>query len=148
MYAMILMLLKSQPDIGMLAVVTAVFFAQLFVGGLNLGMVGVALGGMARRRQWRLHVLSACAQPRDAVPASDGTDNSYQVDKALEAFGNGGLLGRGLGEGHVKDVLPDAHADFVFAVAGEEFGFLVCLFLLSIFAFIVMRGLLKLLRGA
>ena len=63
----------------------------------------------------------------------------------MEAFGNGGLLGRGPGEGRVKDVLPDAHADFVFAVVGEEFGMLVCLLVLALFAFIVMRGLLRLL---
>jgi cell division protein FtsW len=144
-YVMILMLLKSQPDIGMLAVVTSVFFAQLFVGGLNLAMVGIALGGMASAAVGAFaffpHVRSRVL--RFLHPTAD---NSYQVDKSLEAFGNGGLLGRGPGEGHVKDVLPDAHADFVFAVAGEEFGFLVCLFLLSIFAFIVIRGLLKLLR--
>ena len=48
--------------------------------------------------------------------------DSYQVNRAMEAFANGGLWGRGPGEGRVKDVLPDAHADFVFAVAGEEFG--------------------------
>ncbi len=69
----------------------------------------------------------------------------YQVDTALQAFGNGGLLGRGPGEGRVKDLLPDAHADFVFAVAGEEFGMLICLLVLGVFAFIVMRGLLRLL---
>ena len=70
----------------------------------------------------------------------------YQVTTALEAFGNGGLFGRGPGEGHVKDVLPDAHADFVFAVAGEEFGMLVCLVIIGVFAFIVLRGLLQLLK--
>jgi cell division protein FtsW len=68
--------------------------------------------------------------------------------KALEAFGNGGLWGRGPGEGHVKDVLPDAHADFVFAVAGEEFGMVVCLVIIGVFAFIVLRGLLQLLKEA
>jgi cell division protein FtsW len=55
-------------------------------------------------------------------------------------------LGRGPGEGHVKDSLPDAHADFVYAVAGEEFGLILCLIILAIFAFIVLRGLLRLLR--
>jgi cell division protein FtsW len=54
------------------------------------------------------------------------------------------LLGRGPGEGMVKDILPDAHADFVFAVAGEEFGLVVCLLILFIFAAIVLRGLLRL----
>jgi cell division protein FtsW len=70
----------------------------------------------------------------------------YQVDTALQAFGNGGLLGRGPGEGRVKDLLPDAHADFVFAVAGEEFGLLICLMILGVFAFIVLRGLLRLVQ--
>ena len=74
------------------------------------------------------------------------TGDSYQVTTALEAFGNGGLLGRGPGEGRVKDILPDAHADFVYAVAGEEFGMMVCVIILSLFAFIVLRGLLRLLK--
>ena len=60
---------------------------------------------------------------------------------ALEAFGSGGLLGRGPGEGRVKDVIPDVHADFVFAVVGEEFGMLVCMAVIATFAFIVLRGL-------
>ena len=85
-----------------------------------------------------------CSSRVQRVPAPGRRDN-YQVDHALEAFGNGGLSGRGPGEGRVKDVLPDAHADFVFAVAGEEFGMVVCLVILGVFAFIVLRGLLRLL---
>ena len=109
----------------MLAVVGAVFFAQLFVAGLNLlwsalGVGGVGAGG------WRLHFFPHVRSRVDRFLDPASGDN-YQVDEALEAFGNGGLLGRGPGEGRVKDVLPDAHADFVFAVAGEEFGLLVCL---------------------
>ena len=143
-FAMIALLLKSQPDIGMLAVVTAVFFAQLFVGGLNLFFVGVGAAGLAGAGVGAYaffpHVRSRVT--RFWNPA---TGDSYQVNRALEAFGNGGLLGRGPGEGRVKDVLPDAHADFVFAVMGEEFGMIVCVLVLSLFAFIVMRGLLRVL---
>ena len=143
-FALILLLLKSQPDIGMLAVVSVVFFAQLFVSGLNLFFVGVGAAVMAGSGVGAYaffpHVRSRVE--RFMNPA---VGDSYQVDKALEAFGNGGLLGRGPGEGRVKDVLPDAHADFVFAVMGEEFGMIVCLAVLTIFAFIVMRGLLRLL---
>src|SRR3712207_5170146 len=62
----------------------------------------------------------------------------------MEAFGNGGLFGRGPGEGRVKNTLPDAHADFVFAVAGEEFGFVACMIILTLFAFVVARGLVRL----
>ena len=68
------------------------------------------------------------------------TGDSYQVDRSLEAFVNGGLWGRGPGEGTVKQVLPDAHSDFVFAVAGEEFGLIACLLIVALFAFIVLRG--------
>jgi cell division protein FtsW len=143
-YAVILMLLKSQPDIGMLAVVTAVFFAQLFVGGLNLFFVGVGAamfaGAGVGAYAFFPHVRSRVTRFLD--PAAG---DSYQVNRALEAFGNGGLLGRGPGEGRIKDVLPDAHADFVFAVMGEEFGMIVCALVLFLFAFIVMRGLLRLL---
>ena len=143
-FALIAVLLKSQPDMGMLAVVTAVFFAQLFIGGLNLVMVGLGAGGLVGAAMAAYaffpHVRSRVTRFLD--PSSG---DSYQVNTALEAFGNGGLLGRGPGEGRIKDVLPDAHADFVFAVVGEEFGMVICLVLLALFGFIVLRGLLRLL---
>ncbi len=143
-FALIALLLKSQPDMGMLAVVAAVFFTQLFIGGLNLAMVGVGAGGLVGAAisayAFFPHVRSRVTRFWD--PSSG---DSYQVNTALEAFGNGGLLGRGPGEGRIKDVLPDAHADFVFAVVGEEFGMVICLVLLALFGFIVLRGLLRLL---
>lgn len=67
--------------------------------------------------------------------------DTYQIDKAMEAFRDGGLFGRGPGEGRVKELLPDAHTDFIFAVAGEEFGLLLCLVIVGLFAFIVLRGI-------
>jgi cell division protein FtsW len=143
----IAMLLKSQPDVGMLAVISAVFFAQLYIDGLNLFLVAILViaagfGGVGAYMFFP-HVqrrVEAFLHPGNGI----GTD--YQPRTALEAFGNGGLLGRGPGEGHVKDVLPDAHADFVFAVAGEEFGMIVCLIIIAVFGFIVLRGLLRLLK--
>lgn len=147
LYGLIAVLLKSQPDVGMLAVVTAVFFAQLFIGGLNLVFVGLGAGGLVAAAVGAYaffpHVRSRVTRFLD--PSSG---DSYQVTTALEAFGHGGLLGRGPGEGRVKDVLPDAHADFVFAVMGEEFGLVVCALVLGLFAFIVLRGLLRLLAEA
>jgi len=144
-FGVILMLLKSQPDIGMLLVITAVFLSQLYIGGLNLFFVGAALAALGGGA-FMAYTLFPHVQSRVERFLHPQTGDTYQVTTALEAFGNGGLLGRGPGEGRVKDVLPDAHADFVFAVAGEEFGMLLCLFLLSVFAFIVLRGLLKLLK--
>ncbi|MBU8538784.1 FtsW/RodA/SpoVE family cell cycle protein [Falsiroseomonas tokyonensis] len=143
LFVIIALLLQRQPDIGMLLVVTAVFFAQFFVAGLNMVIVVVAgacgLGGAVGAYFLFPHVQSRVQRFLD--PNAD----NYQAEVALEAFGNGGLLGRGPGEGRIKNVLPDAHADFVFAVAGEEFGLVVCLVILALFAFVVVRGLVRLL---
>ena len=67
--------------------------------------------------------MSAAGWTASSTPPAGDT---FQITKSMEAFGYGGLFGRGPGEGRVKNALPDAHADFVFAVAGEEFGFLIC----------------------
>lgn len=147
LYVFIAIILKSQPDIGMLLVITAVVFAQLFIAGLNLilvggaGLLGIAAAAMA-------YVMFPHVQSRVQRFLDPASGDNYQVNVALEAFGYGGLFGRGPGEGRLKNVLPDAHADFVFAVAGEEFGMVVCLLILALFLFIVVRGLLRLLGEA
>lgn len=137
-------ILKSQPDIGMLLVLSAMFFAQFFVLGINLVFVGILAGGGVAAGIGAYfmfpHVRSRVTRFLDPTAG-----DNYQVNVAMEAFGNGGLLGRGPGEGRLKNVLPDAHADFVFAVAGEEFGMIVCLVILALFAFVVIRGLFRLL---
>ncbi|MCQ8241249.1 FtsW/RodA/SpoVE family cell cycle protein [Rhizosaccharibacter radicis] len=143
-FGVILLLLKSQPDIGMLSVITCVFMTQLFIGGLNLFLVGCGVGSMAAAFVFAYTVFPHVRSRVTRFLHPEQGDH-YQIDTALQAFGNGGLLGRGPGEGRVKDLLPDAHADFVFAVAGEEFGMIVCLFIIGIFLFIVARTLLKLL---
>src|SRR5439155_24123641 len=143
-FGLIAMLIK-QPDLGMAVVVAAVWFAQFFMAGLRLYWVAagtiVGLGGGAGAYLWLPHVTSRINRFLD--PAAG---DSYQVNRSLEAFANVGLWGRGPGEGTVKDVLPDAHADFVFAVAGEEFGLVVCMVIVAVFAFIVLRGFSRLLQ--
>ena len=71
-------------------------------------------------------------------PASGDT---FNIDYAMESFVRGGWFGRGPGEGTLKRILPEGHTDFVFAVAAEEFGIVLCLALLAMFAFIVIRSL-------
>jgi cell division protein FtsW len=137
-------LLKGQPDVGMLLVITAVFFAQFFVAGLNLFVVGF-IGALGVAGAFLAYTLFPHVQSRVQRFLDPSTGDNYQVEVALEAFGQGGLLGRGPGEGRVKNVLPDAHADFVFAVAGEEFGLVLCLVILGLFAFVVVRGMVRLL---
>jgi cell division protein FtsW len=144
-FGVILLLLKSQPDIGMMAVIVAVFLCQLYIGGLNLFLVAASLG-IVSGGAFLAYLLFPHVQSRVQRFLHPQSGDSYQVTTALEAFGNGGLFGRGPGEGRVKDVLPDAHADFVYAVAGEEYGMLVCVLILGVFAFIVLRGLLRLVK--
>jgi cell division protein FtsW len=145
LYAAIVALLIRQPDLGMAAVVTAVWFTQFFLAGLPLLLVagGVVLFavGLVGAYLTLPHVTSRV----DRFFAHDGAGN-YQVDRSIDAFAAGGLWGRGPGEGNIKHVLPDAHADFIFAVAGEELGLIVCLVIVAIFAFIVLRGFTRLLQ--
>ena len=139
LFLVVVAMLIKQPDIGMAAVVAAVWFAQFFMAGMRLYWVAagalVGLSGVVGAYMYLPHVRVRVDHFLDP-----STGDSYQVNRSIEAFANGGLWGRGPGEGTVKDVLPDAHADFVFAVAGEEFGVVVCLAIVALFAFIVLRG--------
>ncbi|QDH14667.1 FtsW/RodA/SpoVE family cell cycle protein [Oecophyllibacter saccharovorans] len=145
LFLLIAALLQAQPDIGMLSVITMVFVTQLFVDGLPIaffmGLVGLMIGAFGMAYLTFSHVRSRVQ--RFLHP---DVGDHYQIDTSLRAFGNGGLLGRGPGEGRVKDLLPDAHADFIFAVAGEEYGLLLCLFIIGVYALIVLRTLLRLTR--
>jgi cell division protein FtsW len=136
-------LLLLQPDFGMATVVAGVWFVQLFLAGISLYWVLALAGCGCVVGLVAYHQLPHVAGRIDRFidPASG---DSYQVDTAIEALRVGGLLGRGPGEGQVKSVLPDAHSDFIFAVAGEEFGTLAGLCIISLFAFVVVRGLWRL----
>ncbi|MDR3186836.1 MAG: putative lipid II flippase FtsW [Holosporaceae bacterium] len=139
------LLLTMQPDIGMMIIVTAVWFGQLFLNGLPVIFLIAALvvgaGGLAVAYLLLPHVTARIDRFLDPE-----IGDHYQINRSLEAFANGGLLGVGPGEGTIKRYVPDAHADFVFAVLGEEFGFFVCAFVIILIAFIVVHGILKSLK--
>ncbi len=138
-------MLIKQPDIGMAAVVAIVWFGQFFMAGLRLyWVVAGAVAGLGGLVGTYLYLPPVRSRIDHFLGPSGG--DTYQVKRSIEAFANGGLWGKGPGEGTVKDVLPDAHADFVFAVAGEEFGLVVCLVIIGLFAFIVLRGFSRLLQ--
>lgn len=143
LYLLVVFLLVKQPDLGMTAVVTVMFFAQFFAAGLRIrwvtALAAISVGALALAYATFPHV----AQRIDGFLDPTGAD-TYQIDRSLEAFRNGGLFGRGPGEGTVKGVLPDAHSDFVFAVVGEELGLFTCLMIVGLFAFIVLRGFARL----
>ena len=137
----VLALLVLQPDLGMSVVVAAVWAAQLFVVGLPMWVAGFgAVGGAAAPWSAPTSSFSHVRSRFDRFLDPSSGDN-YQVNTSLEAFMNGSLFGRGPGEGTVKAQLPDAHTDFVMAVAGEEFGLVVCLMILGLFAFVTLRSM-------
>lgn len=142
-FAIVLIL---QPDFGMLVVTTAVFGIQLFLNGLPIILVLASViagtSGFVLAYLFLPHVTARVNKFLD--PA---VGDHYQINRSLEAFMNGGLFGVGPGEGIVKKHLPDAHADFVFSVLGEEFGFFVCAFVVILIGFIVVYGMLRALRN-
>ncbi|MDG2244162.1 MAG: putative peptidoglycan glycosyltransferase FtsW [Rhodospirillaceae bacterium] len=142
---MVCAVLLSQPDVGMTMVVVSVWCAQFFLAGLPIfWVVLIAFAGLgALVSAYFLFPHVASRVDRFLDPASGDT---YQVTQAIRAFQNGGLFGRGPGEGRVKEELPDAHTDFIFAVAGEEFGVLLCLVVVALFGFLVLRAMIKVLR--
>ncbi len=138
-------LLLMQPDVGMTMVVAAVWGVQFFLAGLPLILVvgiGLAFLGAAVGAYFTFSHVRIRVDRFFDPEAAEG----YQVMRSLDAFKNGGLTGRGPGEGRVKEVLPDAHTDFIFAVAGEEFGMFVCVAIVALFGFVVIRGMTRVYR--
>jgi cell division protein FtsW len=72
---------------------------------------------------------------------SDDAGATYQIDRASEAIRAGGLVGRGVGEGVMKRSVPDLHTDFIYSVGAEEFGLVLSLAMIALYAFIVIRGM-------
>lgn len=138
-------LLLLQPDVGMTILVSAIWGVQLFIAGLPLTWVG-ALGALFLGAGVGAYFTFDHVHARVDRFLDPAIGESYQVARGLEAFRNGGLFGRGPGEGQVKAVLPDAHTDFIFAVAGEEFGLIVCLLIVALFTFVVLRGFTRVLK--
>ena len=138
----IIVLLAKQPDVGMAAVIFAIWFSQLFLTGLAYVWVAAAVGAAAAVGVAAYFTVPHVAH-RIKLFLDPSSGDNYQVDRSLGAFMNGGLFGKGPGEGTVKSQLPDAHSDFIFAVAGEEFGLIACLIIVAAYAAIVMRGLAR-----
>lgn len=142
MAAMFIGLLVMQPDFGQTALVVLTFGSMLLIYGISwftvLGLGALGVVGVFAAYEFVDHVRSRI----DRFMSPDKGD-TFQVDTALQAFKNGGLMGTGPGGGEAKLVLPDAHTDFTFAVVGEEFGLIACLLLMSLFAFVVLKILVR-----
>lgn len=145
LFVLVVVLLMLQPDVGQTALISGVFLGQLMLAGLPLLWLGVMSAGSVAALTMGYFTIPH-VQNRIDIFFDPASGDTYQIDTALNAFRAGGMFGRGPGEGLVKRILPDAHSDYIFAVAGEEFGALACLVILGLFAVIVIRGLARLLE--
>jgi len=139
-------LLVIQPDFGQTMLVVMVWSALFFMAGMRViwvfGIAGIAAAGLTVAYYTVPHVAARIQKFMN--PTSGDT---YNIDIATESFMRGGWFGTGPGEGTIKRLLPESHTDFVFAVAGEEFGVALCLALAALFCFIVVRSLLRAMRN-
>ena len=133
------MLLINQPDLGQTLLLTLSWIAMIFVSGFNmyilsmLGLIFLVIFGFLvfffpEKFGYIFFRIKSFLNP-------DG-GNNFQSDKALDAIKQGGLTGQGMGEGILKDKVPEAHTDYIIAVISEEFGAIFVLFVIIIFLFI------------
>lgn len=142
LYLVVIGLIAMQPDLGMAITISAIWAGQMFLAGLSmLWVVFLSMScvlGLIAAYMFLPHVTVRV----NSFLNPSGSEN-YQVKKSLEAFTNGGIFGTGPGEGVIKQHLPDSHTDFIFAVIGEEFGMIVCVILIFLFAVMVLRGFVR-----
>ena len=135
-------LLLIQPDIGQTLLITTTFMAVFFMAGVPLKWVAaLAAAGAAGV----VGLYFAFSHMRDRLNrfTSPETADTHQIDRASEAIRSGGLVGRGVGEGVMKRSVPDLHTDFIYSVGAEEFGLILSLCMIGLYAFIVLRGMRK-----
>ena len=145
LYLLVVGLMLLQPDFGMTMVTSVIFGVHIFLSGCPIWVVAALfVGGLVM-------VLSAYfifdhVQSRIDRFLNPDSGDSYQIEKSLEAIKEGGLFGTGPGQGTVKLQLPDGHADFIFAVAGEELGLIFLLPFIALFLYMILRGLNKIMN--
>jgi cell division protein FtsW len=141
---LLMTLLVLQPDLGMTISLGIVMIALLFLGGAPLRLLGLlAIGGaagaavLALSADYRMSRLMAFFSPESVDPLKSG----FQAQQALYSLADGGLFGVGLGQGRAKwSYLPNAHNDFIFAIIGEELGFVGAFAVLGLFATLAYTG--------
>ena len=139
-WALTVGLLLIQPDIGQTLLVTTTFMAVFFMAGVPLKWVA-ALAAAGAAGVVGLYFTFSHMRDRLSRFLSPETTDTHQIDRASEAIRAGGLVGRGIGEGVMKKHVPDLHTDFIYSVGAEEFGLMLSLAMIGLYAFIVLRGM-------
>mgnify|MGYP001162678254 CR=1 FL=1 len=142
-FILLIALVLMQPDLGMTILIASTFFCQLFIAGLPILLV---IYGVLLIFSVSILAYFFLDHVKNRIDSFLGNADTYQIDLSLLAFKSGGILGKGPGQGDLKEKIPDANTDFIFAVAGEELGLIFCLIILIIILSIVIKTLLKVLK--
>lgn len=136
--------LMMQPDLGTIFLLLMSALTQSFIAGLNWVWLASAVGGgILSLIPIMLCFPHAALRMRMFLGYEniDPFGKQYQILQSLKSFASGGFLGKGPGSGVILDHLPDGHADFIFAVAGEELGLIACLGIIALYAIMIFRSL-------
>ena len=142
-FILLITLVLMQPDLGMTILIASTFFCQLFIAGLPILLV---IYGLLLIISVSIFAYFFLDHVKNRIDSFLGNADTYQIDLSLLAFKSGGIFGKGPGQGDLKEKIPDANTDFIFAVAGEELGLIFCLIILIIILSIVIKTLLKVLK--
>jgi len=139
-----------QPDLGQTLLLISAWITMIFVSGFNMFILSIL--GLVFIITISLLIIFfpdkfGYVFLRIKTFLDPNAGDNFQSQKALEAIKQGGLTGQGMGEGILKDKVPEAHADYIIAVISEEFGAIFVLFIVIIFLFIGYRILNKVFSG-
>jgi len=137
-YGVSVVLLMLQPDFGQTVLISLVFGALLWAGGLSW-LHSMVLGALALVGGGGAYVALPHVRDRILDFIGPGGERT-QTETALDAMARGGVWGAGPGEGQVKHLLPEAHTDFVFSVAAEEYGLIASLAIIGLYALLFARA--------
>ena len=127
----VIILLIEQPDLGQSILLIGSWIATIFVSGLSLTYISIILFLMPNKFGYIINRLITFLDP------SKG--DNFQSSKALDAIKQGGLKGQGMGEGVLKDNVPEAHTDYIIAIISEEYGSIISFFIITIFLSIAFK---------
>ena len=142
----IIFLLITQPDIGQTFLVFLTWLSLIFISGINLVFFFLFFVLMLIFLLYLIFFVTKFGyiliRLKSFFDPSSG--NNYQSEKASEAIINGGFFGKGIGEGILKNRVPEAHTDYIVSVISEEFGAVIIIFLMIIFLFFIYQVFKKL----
>ena len=140
--SIIILLLILQPDFGQSVLLSCVWISIIFISGFNIYLLFLLLGFITTTLSALIYFLpSKFEYIVSRITSFLNPENSlnFQASKATEAIKEGSLKGQGMGEGILKESVPEAHTDYVIAVISEEFGSIISILIISIFLFIAFR---------